>query len=56
MDKPVARLVAAETPRKPRREIGFLRGRIWLADDWDSEETNREIADMFYETLEKDDE
>ncbi len=52
--KPVARLVAAEAP-KPRRELGFWEGKLWLADDWDSEETNREIADMFYEALEKDD-
>lgn len=54
--KPVARLVAAEGPAKrARREIGFWKGKIWLADDWDSEETNREIADMFYEAIGKDD-
>jgi len=53
--KPVARLVAAEPTAKPRRELGFLRGKIWLADDWDSEETNREIADLFYEALEEED-
>ena len=53
--KPVARLVAAEPERKPRRELGFWEGKIWLADDWDSEETNREIANMFYEAIEKDD-
>ena len=52
--KPVARLVAAEPERKPRRELGLWEGKLWLADDWDSEETNREIADMFYEALEKD--
>ncbi len=54
--KPVARLIAAEPAPKPHRESGFLRGGIWLAEDWDSDETNREIADTFYEALEKDDE
>jgi len=51
--KPVARLVAAEPKSKPQRELGFWEGKIWLADDWDSEETNREIADMFYEAIDK---
>jgi antitoxin (DNA-binding transcriptional repressor) of toxin-antitoxin stability system len=35
-------------PAIPRSEIfGCLRGKIQLADDWDSHETNAEFADMF---------
>jgi prevent-host-death family protein len=44
--RPVARLV----PYRPRREprtLGIWKGRIWLADDWDSAETNAEIAAQF---------
>lgn len=34
------------TPVKPKRKPGSLRGKIWLADDWDSPETKRMINDM----------
>jgi hypothetical protein len=27
---------------------GSLEGKIWLAPDWDSDETNGEIARLFY--------
>ena len=30
------------------RESGPLKGKIWLAPDWDSDETNEEIARDFY--------
>ena len=48
-----ARLVPVEmeTPaesRKPRT-AGLLRGKLWMADDWDSPETNAEIERLFYE-------
>lgn len=33
--KPVARLVPAEAPRKPR-VLGADRGKIWIADDFDA--------------------
>ncbi len=46
--KPVAKLVPFEEKREPRRP-GALKGQIWLADDWDSPETNEEIARLFYE-------
>lgn len=49
--KPVARLVPVT---KPRREGGFLKGKIWFAPDWDSPETNKEIENMFYDALEDD--
>ena len=45
--EPVARLVALE--EKPAtRQLGVWRGKIWLADDWDSDEVNEEIARDFY--------
>ena len=45
--KPVAKLVAYEEGRKPRR-LGFMKGEIWMAPDWDSPEVNEEIARSFY--------
>lgn len=45
--KPVARLVAVE--EKPaKRKLGQWDGQVWLAPDWDSPETNAEIARLFY--------
>ena len=44
--RPVARLVPyrrASLPRQP----GLLKGKIWLAPDWDSPEVNAQIADLF---------
>jgi prevent-host-death family protein len=34
--KPRARLVALPEQRKEPRKGGFLKGKIWLADDWDA--------------------
>ncbi len=45
---PVAKLVPYEEERKPR-ELGFLRGQIWMAPDWDSPEVNEAIARDFYD-------
>lgn len=46
--KPVARLVRYEAPKvKPP---GSMRGRISAAPDWDSPETNAEIAALFEES------
>jgi prevent-host-death family protein len=45
--KPVAKLVPyVEAKRK--RTPGALRGKIWYAEDWDSDEVNGEIAAAFY--------
>lgn len=41
--KPVAKLVPA--PQRARREPGWAKGRIWIADDFD--EPDQEIIDMF---------
>ena len=44
--RPVARLVPYRARREPRTP-GLLKGKIWLADDWDSPEVNAEIAALF---------
>lgn len=45
--KPVAKLVPYVEPKEPRK-LGTLKGKITLAPDWDSDETNEEIARLFY--------
>jgi prevent-host-death family protein len=45
--KPVAKLVPYTEERK-RRVPGAWKGKVWLAPDWDSDETNEEIAKLFY--------
>ncbi|GEL17305.1 type II toxin-antitoxin system Phd/YefM family antitoxin [Pseudonocardia asaccharolytica] len=44
--RPVARLVPAQRTA-PRREPGSLRGRIWVAPDFD--EPEEDLVDAFYE-------
>ena len=44
--RPVARLVPYRARTEPR-QLGQLRGRIWMAPDWDSPEVNAEIAREF---------
>ena len=44
--RPVARLVPFQ-PRLEARTPGLLRGRITLADDWDSPAVNRQVAELF---------
>ena len=46
--QPRARLVPLERPSGRRRGYGSMRGKIWLADDWNSDETNEAIADLFF--------
>lgn len=43
----VARLVPLQARTQPRK-LGLLRGKIWMAPDWDSPDVNAEIADDFY--------
>jgi prevent-host-death family protein len=45
--RPVAKLVPFVENKKPRK-AGSLKGKLWLAPDWDSDETNEEIARLFY--------
>ena len=35
---------------KKKRQAGTMKGKIWLSDDWDSDEVNEEIARDFYES------
>lgn len=46
--KPVAKLVPYVESKTPR-ELGTLKGKLRAAPDWDSDETNEEIARLFYE-------
>ncbi len=45
--RPRARLMPL-AEATPNRRGGSMKGRIWLADDWDSPETNEQIADDFW--------
>lgn len=45
---PIAKLVPNPSDRKPRG-FGSLSGKVWFAEDWDSDETNESIARDFYE-------
>lgn len=45
--QPRARLVPLRPPPPKPRKPGSMKGKIWFADDWDSPETNAEIADLF---------
>ncbi len=47
---PVAKLVPYDGAERVPQRIGYWEGRIWMADDWNSEETNEEIAQSFYES------
>ena len=42
--KPVARIVPYR-PASVKRKPGALKGLIWMSPDWDSPETNRQIAE-----------
>ena len=53
--KPAVKLVVIEPKKKSRRNIlGSGIGKIWVAPDWDSPETNAQIADMFNNTKDWD--
>jgi prevent-host-death family protein len=38
-----------EAPKRTRGILGCMEGRTWFAEDWDSPETNAEIARWAYE-------
>lgn len=48
--KPVAKLVAVNGGKPGPRRLGAWKGKLWLADDWDSDEVNEEIARDFNES------
>lgn len=45
-NKPVAKLVPVQEPSAASR-IGIARGKALYTDDWDSPETNGEVAALF---------
>jgi len=45
---PVAKLVRYDPAPAEPRKFGYWKGRVGSSDDWDSDETNEEIAGMFY--------
>lgn len=48
--KPVAKLVPVNGSERQPRTPGAWKGKLWLAEDWDSDEVNEEIARDFYES------
>lgn len=48
--KPVAKLVPVNGGKAEPRRLGAWKGKLWLAEDWDSDEVNEEIARGFYES------
>jgi prevent-host-death family protein len=48
--KPVAKLVPVTSGEPRPRRIGAWKGKLWLAEDWDSDAVNEEIARDFYES------
>ena len=44
--RPVARLVPYRVRHEPRK-LGIWKGKVWMAEDWDSPETNAEVAQLF---------
>jgi prevent-host-death family protein len=51
--KPVARLVPLAPVERRVPKFGTMRDKIWVADDWDSPETNEAIWTEFWENIEK---
>lgn len=45
------KLVELKPVKEKKKKIpwGLLKDKMWVADDWDSEETNMEIAKSFYQ-------
>lgn len=46
--KPVVTLVPVPVKAKKRSILGAGIGKIWISDDFNSPETNKEIEDLFY--------
>lgn len=44
--RPVARLVPYRLRQEPRT-LGMWKGKVWVAEDWDSPESNAEVAQLF---------
>lgn len=44
---PVARLVAVEPPKSKTRPLGFARGEVWVADDFDAPLPDELLAEFY---------
>jgi prevent-host-death family protein len=51
--KPMARLVPIEAAVRRTPKFGTLKGKLWMADDWDSPETNEAIWAEFWREIEQ---
>lgn len=49
--KPAGKVIKYEEAPLQHRKPGALKGQIWMADDWDSPETNEAIAREFYASM-----
>jgi prevent-host-death family protein len=45
--KPVAKLVRAEAPKRKRPKFGYMKGKIWMAPDFDAPDP--ELEKLFYD-------
>ncbi len=52
--KPIARLMPLPASERRIPKFGTLRGKIGLADDWDSPETNEAIWSEFWSGVERE--
>lgn len=46
--KPAVRLVPIAKKKSRKSLLGSGIGKVWISDDFDSPETNKEIEDLFY--------
>jgi prevent-host-death family protein len=51
---PVARLVAVEPTKPEARPLGFARGEVWVADDFDAPLPDELLAQFYGGTLPKE--
>lgn len=52
--RPMARLVPVASTERRIPKLGTMRDKIWVADDWDSLETNEAIWEDFWKEIEKE--
>ena len=46
--RPLAKLVPVNRHEPPPRRLGAWKGRLWLAEDWDPDDVNDQIARGFH--------
>jgi hypothetical protein len=50
----LSRLVALSAPERRVPKLGTMKDKIWVADDWDSPETNEAIWAEFWEKMDNE--